>query len=352
MFLKKVALPVVSTLLTLLALEGLLRFLVEPSSLYSSFHTVPELNQWNNEVEFWEAYRDREVLSLGHDPLLGWDYDITLDRIRGSRVVPLISSGDELRIVAVGDSFTYGLDVQPDENFTALLDARDDVEALNMGVAGYGIDQAYLKYMEFGRHYQPAWVIFGIYVSDYERSSLGFTAAAKPRLEVQNGKLNIVGRPVPTPQQELARIKEELSGRIYLAELARNFWHRVSAGNARRERYFAETDDVVRRVLGSLRQSLDGTGALIIVHIPRGEAFIEQDPLRDEISRRLLAIYAEVGIVPIDLTTEFVRDGSAARAVERYYVHRDNGSVGHLSAAGHAKVADLIIERLTERVDQ
>jgi hypothetical protein len=350
--LKNASLVVVSTFLTLVMLEALLRVLLEPSQLYSSFHTVPALNQWKREMRFWDQYHGRdELLSGGHDPLLGWDVDIAQDRIRGSRVVAQTPPGDQLRIVAVGDSFTFGLDVDPDENFAALLDAHVGLEVLNMGVPGYGIDQAYLKYMEFGKKYQPDVLLFGIYVSDYERSSIGFTGAAKPQIKLRDAVLNVVGRPVASPQQQLERIDRELAGRIYLVEAVRNFWTKVSIGEAEHARFFAETDNLLRHILRSLQQSLKDEQSLIVVHIPRAEALIEPHWLRDEMSRRLLAIYTELGIAHIDLTGEFVTEGSARTAFERYYVHRENGSVGHLSAAGHATVAGLVIESLSGRFD-
>ena len=348
-YFKNALLVLVTTGLAFLALEGLLRILLEPSRLYSSFHTVPALNQWKKEMRFWEQYHLRDKpLSGGHDPLLGWDFDVAQDRIRGSRVVAQSPSGEQLRIVAVGDSVTFGVDVAPDENFAGQLDTRPDLEVLNMGVPGYGIDQAYLKYMEYGRAYHPGVVLFGIYVSDYERSSLGFTASAKPRIEVAGDGIKVVGLPVPPPQRELQRIDGELEGRIYLMEVARNSWRKVSIGAAERGRFFAETDDVVRHILRALQQSLDAEQSLIVVHIPRAEAFIEVDEFRDEMSRRLLDIYAEVGVAHIDLGSEFVTDMPGTMAFERYYVHRGNGSVGHQSAAGHARIADLVVATLRD----
>jgi hypothetical protein len=236
------------------------------------------------------------------------------------------------------------------------LDARDGLEVLNMGVPGYGIDQAYLKYLEFGQQYSPDVVLFGIYVSDYERSSIGFTASAKPRIARRDQTFEIVGRPVPAPQQQLESIDRQLAGRIYLVEAARNFRRKASVGEAERTSFFAETDAVVTHMLQSLQRNIGDQRTLIVVHIPRAESFIEPEAFRDEMSRRLLAIYAELDITFIDLGSEFVSvdstesadsDESAAEAAfERYYVHRENGSAGHLSAAGHARVADLVVESL------
>jgi len=87
---------VIAVVLTLVALEGLLRVLLERSRLYGSFHTVPALNQWKQEVKFWEKYHNRErPLSSGHDLLLGWDFDAAQDRIRGSRLVSQTPAGGQ-----------------------------------------------------------------------------------------------------------------------------------------------------------------------------------------------------------------------------------------------------------------
>jgi lysophospholipase L1-like esterase len=334
---------------TLIVLELLLQRFLDPARLYSAVHVVPALNQWKQEVDFWSRYREHNMVFLNHDPMLGWDFDRGQDRIRGSRVVSEEPPEDELRIVAIGDSFTYGVDVQPHETYSAVLDDIAGVQALNMGVPGYGIDQAFLKFQQFGRRYQPDVVVFGIYVSDYERSSIGFTASAKPRFYLQDGHLSVEGQPVATPAQEFERIDRALADKIYLFEGVRNLWRKVLVADSDTSRFFTETDKVVRHILASLQHDLNDEQTLIVIHIPRAEAFLEPHKFRDEMSRRLLSIYAALGILYIDLTTELVTDRDATAAFEQYYVHRDDGSVGHLSADGHSRVAQLIRQALAEQ---
>jgi hypothetical protein len=117
-------------------------------------------------------------------------------------------------------------------------------------------------------------------------------------------------------------------------------------GESERARFFTETDAVVRHMLSSLQQSLSDEQTLMVIHIPRAEAFIETHDFRDEMSSRLLDIYATLGIRHIDLTAEFITDRDGRAVFEQYYVHEENGSVGHLSADGHARVAQLILAAL------
>ena len=347
--LKNTVLVVVSTLVTLLVLEGLLQAFYDPSRIYSNLRVLPEENRIHHEARFWRDHRRGETFEHTHDAQLGWDFDAQQDRIRGSRTVSLTPADDTLRVLAIGDSFTYGIDVEENETYSALLDGMDGIEALNMGIPGYGIDQAYLKYAAHGRQFQPDVIVFGIYVGDYERTALQFTFFAKPWFEVEMGTMKVAGQPIPTPEAEFARIAQYLENRIYLLEVLRNFQRKISVTEADRARFFRNTDAVVRHILQDLKENLSAQQTLLVVHIPRAEAFIESDDMRDEISRRLLALYEEVGIPYIDLKAAFTAEREPRRVYEEYYRHLDSGSVGHLNHAGHARVADLILGKLKEQ---
>ena len=343
---KNAILAIVSTLLMLVAFEGLLRVFMDPSQLYSNVHGVPVLGEWYHEAKFWGRYRDGREFASNHDAQLGWDYDIAHDRVRGKRDIPLAKAADTTRIVAIGDSFTYGIDVEVDENYPALLDALDGVEVLNMGIPGYGIDQAYLKYRAHGQKFQPDVVVFGIYVSDYERASLGFTYYAKPKFVIVDGTPVLRGQPIAPPQTEFARLDQIMSNKIYVWEVVRNFWRKSTVDEAALLDFYEHTDEVVRHMLTDLKTGLNASQHLVVLHIRRAESYIDTHPFRDEVSRRLLTIYREVGVNYIDLSEEFVSGRSAQAAYQEDFYHFPDGSVGHYSATGHKRVADLIVQAL------
>lgn len=73
------------------------------------------------------------------------------------------------RLVALGDSFTFGAGVASGQRFTDVAeDHLRDVEILNMGVPGYGLDQTLLAFVAEGARYQPDAVVVFLnrYVSE------------------------------------------------------------------------------------------------------------------------------------------------------------------------------------------
>ena len=346
---KNFVLLIISSILALFVIEGLMRVFLDPGKLYGDYHGVPALYQGKKEVKFWENYRDREDLNFpGYEPELGWDIETSGDRIRGSMLISKVPDKSILRILAVGDSFTFGNDVGEHENFSYLLSKQiPRVEVLNMGVPGYGIDQAYLKYRSFGRSYRPDVILFGVYVSDYERSSVTFTSYAKPKFTVVDGRLMLTNQPVPTVQESLKRIDASLAEKVYIFELLKNAVRKIKYGSKARQNFFAENSALITQIFSELKSSLSDRQTLLIVHIPKGESLIKQKPFREEVSNSLVAIYEKLRIPYIDLRRAFMSDDIAPTSVVKtYYVEDSNGSVGHLSVRGHAKVAELIVEAL------
>src|SRR5207344_2701442 len=94
----------------------------------------------------------------------------------------------ELRILALGDSFTYGYGVQDAETYPAVLEALlrergHDVSVLNAGVPGYSTDQSYAYFLGAGLDLEPDVVIVGIHCSDVSDNY------ESPLYDVANGGL-------------------------------------------------------------------------------------------------------------------------------------------------------------------
>ncbi|MCP3984496.1 MAG: hypothetical protein GY723_08900 [bacterium] len=120
--------------------------------------------------------------------------------MRGRREYPL-QRGDAARVVAVGDSFTFGQCAGDDETFPfAMEQTLVDTEVLNLGVMGYGQGQALLRLRRDGFPYRPDAVVFGFHGTDMRRNLLSFRGYGKPRLRLEDGRLEVENVPVPSPE--------------------------------------------------------------------------------------------------------------------------------------------------------
>lgn len=138
------------------------------------------------------------------------------------------------RIVAVGCSFTHGDEVPGDATWCSRLDAaRADVELANLGVGGYGADQALLRLRRDGLPLLPDEVWFGwlpaaaLRVTDLYRPALRHHDTAvgfKPRFVLDGGTLRLL----PCPARDAAAALLLLSDQqAFLAAVGQgDFWVR------------------------------------------------------------------------------------------------------------------------------
>ncbi len=164
---------------------------------------------------------------LVYHPELGWTTNANVWWGEGYRVNGIgirssqstytdVPADGVLRIALFGDSFTFGVEVDNDHTWASLLQSelRErglNAEVMNFGVPGYGIDQAYLRYLVDGQDYQPDVVIFGFNPENANRNPnivsplyfgplLPFT---KPRFIKQDGRLELVNSPAIPPEEML-----------------------------------------------------------------------------------------------------------------------------------------------------
>src|SRR6185436_19517966 len=89
--------------------------------------------------------------------------------MRGGEVGP--KAAGETRVLALGDSFTYGHGVQDDEAYPAVLERElrgsvPGVRVLNAGVPGYSTDQSYTYFLRDGAALAPDLLLVGVHCSD------------------------------------------------------------------------------------------------------------------------------------------------------------------------------------------
>jgi hypothetical protein len=163
-------------------------------------------------AELLDSTQDRRQIL---DPVLGWryraGYTSATDRLnaqglRGRREYDPVPGPHALRVAAFGDSFVYGSEVRDDDAWTALLEAGSGrIEALNYGVGGFGLDQAFLRFQIEGMALRPDVVLIGFAPDDLRRIvnvyrrfiSSHEWPLAKPRFVLRGDSLVTVPNPLP-----------------------------------------------------------------------------------------------------------------------------------------------------------
>ena len=161
------------------------------------------------------------------DPRLGWTYRAGFasptDHINGQGVRALqeyarTAAANTLRVAAFGDSFVYGNEVADADAWCSVLESgTSDLEVLNYGVGGYGLDQAYLRYRREGMALHPHVVLIGFTPDDLRRVvnvyrrfvSTQEWPLTKPRFVLQDdGALVLIPNPLAT-RADYARLMAE-----------------------------------------------------------------------------------------------------------------------------------------------
>jgi hypothetical protein len=162
------------------------------------------------------------------------------------------------RVVAIGDSFTFGQCVRDEETFAARLEQRLSGEVMNLAVHGYGHDQQLLRLRRDGLGWRPDFVLLGFYNADVDRNRLSFRDYAKPRFRLREGELELEGVPVPAP--------DELAAQFHLrtANYARMLFDTAFAKRIERR-----NRKVTEAILRAVAAAAQGAGArLAVVYLP------------------------------------------------------------------------------------
>jgi lysophospholipase L1-like esterase len=164
-----------------------------------------------------------------HDPLLGWRNIPNTDRIRiikakgnnkihyqiNSRGIrgPEYSyekSGNEYRVLLLGDSYTEGYVVEFDNLFSEIMKATLNnnknnmyFQVINSGTSGWSTDQELLFFQNEGKKYRPDLTILMFFQNDlaYNNQPKDFGMYYKPLFKEMNGKLELTNVPVPKPDK-------------------------------------------------------------------------------------------------------------------------------------------------------
>ncbi|MBN1492800.1 MAG: hypothetical protein JW938_01485 [Candidatus Omnitrophica bacterium] len=308
----------------------------------------------------------RERIHTEFDPLLGWRHipgihkpncfrrgvGITVNQqgLRATQEYSRSIPPGKFRVVCVGDSYTMGFGVNDHETWPVELEKLDTkIEAINMGMSGYGLDQMYLWYMRDNEKFEHAMAIIAISCYDIERMLSGtFLGYPKPVLGIDNDNTVCVAK---APRKPLFFLSPDIP--ILIVESLRSL-HVVKMAEfiarkriARLRSEFDPTNVAVTAVIDAIVADI---GALALSHdrevvfayLPSGVDFVGK-----RISHQVKAVMSnavrKAGLQWLDISPAF------DRFLKEHAFEDITLEDGHYTALGQRCVAEAIHEAIKER---
>ncbi len=190
------------------------------------FEPLPTRSLSAPQREALQTLLSGEARYTAHDLQLGWTiapggaaglYHATAE---GARMpAPEPPAPGVRRVLALGDSFTHGDEVEDAQSWPAALAEAPDLAVLNLGVPGYSPVQAMLRWRALADREPADLVIFGLVSADLPRTPNHFppfldpsTALALPRPAARLTEAGLEIRPNPLPRPEDLRLLLEDPG--------------------------------------------------------------------------------------------------------------------------------------------
>jgi hypothetical protein len=261
------------------------------------------------------------------------------------------------RIICSGDSFTLGFGVDNDHTWCQLLvSLNNNLEIVNMGQGGYGIDQMYLWYKRNGMKIDHNIHIFAFITGDFERmKTADFFGYGKPLLDLQDDTLITKNIPVPKrysyapwlnrnvktiKKLSTIRIMKIFSKDIY-PQNVKNFITKTETKNDQ------QVLDIALRAFKELYQiSQEKNSRVVFVYLPTRKDYSENtsDPWRKSLHEKM----KRNDLLFIDLINEF-RELPLCE-VEKLFIPLDVipyvNAAGHYTEDGNAYIAKTLYQRL------
>lgn len=315
-----------------------------------------------------------ERIHTEYDPLLGWInkpdlyikdmygpdkyFQTNSHRFRNSHNFSSGIPAGKRRWICCGDSFTLGYGVDNDNTWPALLSSiAPDVETVNMGQGGYGIDQAYLWFMRDGVKLQYDLLIFAFISADLTRAiSPKFRDYSKPLLSVEDGKIIKNNIPVPRPgfiALHLPKFESAINS-LRVTTLAHALIDMLKKSDHAPRGNKDEPVKRVKKLTSAIFESLynynkQENRRVIFVYLPTQPEY--KDNIRTRILRSFLSAQAkENGWFLIDLFDDF--RGLEPGDLPELFFQRDipgyKASKGHYTEKGNQYIAELIINKIAD----
>jgi hypothetical protein len=340
--------------------------------------------EWDKVVRHFQTYFRNQLGTAPYhvfDDLLGWTiapsrtgnaglYQSSVEGIRSPKAGIIFKDRrPPVRVALIGDSYTFAEEVSFGDSWGHQLETLlgPDAQVLNFGVMGYGVGQAYLRYLENVLEWKPDVVIFGFIDHDLVRtmgvySFLTFaqstTPFPTPRFVMTEEGLRLLNTPLPSLEQIFsAKTISELPYVNWDPSYVREEWERplwtiptrsylfrwleswyAFVWDTRPENSDEEMRRINRAIFDSFRRRVEAEGGIsIIAYLPSWG----REPGESKDVPLGLRILSEAGIEHIDVTNCLSAIPFAARHEPR----------GHYSPLANLAVARCLQPVVIKQLD-
>ena len=374
---KNLAAATIIVLISILLLEIVLRFVsIEKKSGYEFLFAKPHryLLPFTPDYKFSNTTQKNKYRV--YDPQLGWSIGIMglqeplyFSDHYGIRCSKKDQTLNKVRphqydLIFLGDSFTHGDAVLYQESWPALIEERANKSVLSLGVGGYGIDQAAMRYIN--SNWRGDTVVLGLIAGDMDRSLntiYNFYKGGmktKPKYKFTSLSTLVINQPAAVNDLMIQEIenyqKSELFAEVPGFELLvfdrnlftysyiyRTYISTLHQMSNRYEPVYRTNDDrfiycmrIIRNLANICREN---EAKFVVLLLDNNNTFSD----RKDISapwRQLINKLIEMNINVWDITNEMF---NAYQENPAYIIHPEEGV--HYSVKGNSIVANLIIDK-------
>lgn len=349
-WLKLIAINVAVVLLLLIVVEGVFSYLLLFRDI-SATNDVPEDQYTEYDPDLgWVSLPNLYVPDL-YAP--GIYLKTNSQGFRNEKDFEAAVPDGKKRIICSGDSFTFGYGVSNEHTWCQRLSAIDpQLETVNMGQGGYGIDQAYLWYKRDASDLDHHVHVLAFITDDFLRMQFdAFLGYGKPQLEQKGSQLVVKNIPVPKAQYTFSWFThnrhafERLRTTLFLNRA------RQRLGGSEAQQVSTDEDQAIRDILQAMFEELDG------LHKMHGRTFVllylpVRSDLQDNASDEWIQFVQEMS-TSFDIL--FINAVEVFRSLPleeagRLYLRKGRinylGAAGHFNEQGNELVANLVYEEL------
>ncbi|MDJ0868345.1 MAG: hypothetical protein QNK03_19725 [Myxococcota bacterium] len=275
-----------------------------------------------------------------------WGTKVTIDPdgLRSNGSAP----PEGVPLLAIGDSLTFGDEVDDDETWPAHLERLVGRPVVNGGVFGYGLDQMVLRAEQLIGSVPADLMIVSMIGDSAVRCEFSYRYAWKPYFELDDGSLRLRNVPVPPPDTPWGEMPafEQLLRKSHLADfvgsrVAPDRW--LIPESIRVHRQGPAIARLLVERLVELTRAHDVQLVLVLQWFPRAD----NRPVGPALRRA-----QELGIPVLALRPHLLSQlppGPGGQRDFRRFFHVIEGAAGHMSARGNEEVAIWIAGALVER---